>query len=529
MRLCAMSLVACVSLALLAPAAAAQTRQEKGQAAYYPWSGFWWQHKSGGLTGPLQKYDSVYQTHSSAWERDHHVPPGADIPPWFGHCHAWSASSVIEREPPAPRQVGNIVFGVGDQKGLLAACHGQDVSNSYGTRCESESPGPARDDLWPEQLLHALQLYIRQNQLPLILDLEAGPQVWNYPVYQYQVDYQIGSDGSCEGILQLCAADDNVVPDYLGTQYIVRRYTFQAQFSANAMVAGSSRWTGRSVQDHPDFAWYPYVAVAENPDVDGDKVAQVVGYQIADPRTPPRGEDNGPITPPDPSPNPGPNPNPGPSPEPPQPVPFDDALDPYMLAEMIAGKTSDFGLNVLVDKGNGGKYQPGETVKIVVFSQEPGYLYLFDIDSSGKPHLVFPLVGEPNAIGTQRYKLPVDGGNPFLTAEGPGQHDLKAIVVDRPLQITGFRRMPQQGQQQQQSQKPGPQSQKSVPGQIVRAGKGLKPEPIVLPPTSEEQVSNLILAGLRGGQSSGKGVPRPKGIRFAQSLSSYFVVGSAKR
>ena len=85
-----------------APACASHARQETGQAAYYPWSGYWWPHRSGGLIDPLSKYDDVYQTQAAAWERDHHVPPGDDIPPWFGHCHAWSASGVIEREPRVP-------------------------------------------------------------------------------------------------------------------------------------------------------------------------------------------------------------------------------------------------------------------------------------------------------------------------------------------------------------------------------------------------------------------------------------------
>jgi hypothetical protein len=101
MRLCTM-LAACAGLALLAPACASHARQETGQAAYYPWSGYWWPHRSGGLIDPLSKYDDVYQTQAAAWERDHHVPPGDDIPPWFGHCHAWSASGVIEREPRVP-------------------------------------------------------------------------------------------------------------------------------------------------------------------------------------------------------------------------------------------------------------------------------------------------------------------------------------------------------------------------------------------------------------------------------------------
>jgi len=76
---------------------------DEAATSFYPWSGYWWPHRSGGLTGPLSKYDQLLGTSAAAWERKEHVSP--DVPEWFGHCHAWSAASVTEKEPKRIRRV----------------------------------------------------------------------------------------------------------------------------------------------------------------------------------------------------------------------------------------------------------------------------------------------------------------------------------------------------------------------------------------------------------------------------------------
>ena len=142
----------------------------------------WWAHRT-----PL-KYDQVAGSHAVAWEQEHH--PATAPQKWFGHCHAWSAASVTECEPSTTRRYRAIDFGVGDLKGLLAASHGNDVANTYGDRFGDRQGSEDRADLAPDQLWMLVQLYVRQQRLPLILDLEPGEEVWNYPVYQYQVDYK---------------------------------------------------------------------------------------------------------------------------------------------------------------------------------------------------------------------------------------------------------------------------------------------------------------------------------------------------
>lgn len=537
-----------------APAASA-AETDAALTSYYPWSGYWWPHAKGGLTGPLARYDQLTGSNATRWEYDHHV--AANPEPWFGHCHAWSASCIVEREPRAPRTVGGVTFGVGDQKGLLAACHAQDASNFYGDRFGDGEGSEDRADLPPDELWRLLQLYVRRQRIPLVLDLEAGPEVWNHPVYQYEVKFQpTGPEGLHDATMTIVVADDGVTPDYLGTQYKVHVYTFRVKMRNGAFVLGSGRWTGKSVQDHPDFAWYPYVARAENPGVAPDKVGQIVGYQIGS-EHPPTGDGDGPSSPATPTTPSGPaTPTTPSSPATPPgegrpdvataPAPIDQTLDPYELAEAIVNRTSKFLLDLTVDRGDGGKYQAGEHVALTVRSGEPGYLYLFDVDPEGRLALVFPRVGQPNRIeGDRLYELPARGAPALLTAQGPGAHVLKGIVTAKPLRISGTRlgtqvqQVQQRGPRQGQARPPEPDQ---GPGQVQGPGQAPDQEPfapqtqrapnrsgqgrqIVLHPSAERQMWQQIRQGVQrqGGQTGEQGPPSKLG-RFAQDACTYFVL-----
>jgi hypothetical protein len=460
---------------------AAHAARDDGRASLRPWSGYWWPHKDGGLTGPLGKYDQVTGQRAAQWEDQNHVSTNPPPRAWFGHCHAWSAASVCEKEPEEPRQVEQVDFGVGDLKGLLTACHGQDVANSYGNRYDAGGSDAELADLGPDELWRLLQTYVRERKIPLILDLEAGEQVWNYPVYEYRVNYQVGDDGWCTGRLQLVVADNNVDPDFVGTEPALHKFTFRVKMEDGAIVMGSGQWTGDSVQDHPDFGWYPYVAVAENPYVDVQQVARIVGAAVGGSESPDEAEtpadttrppDIEVPTPPEPTPvTPGVKPPPGTPPEQPAPdsVPeepatgtipvqpeapiesapaedLEDLLSPDELAALVINKTSAFFLDVQVDRGDGGTYQPNDPINVSVVMRDTekkgvqsGYLYLFDmvppsdLHPEGELHLVYPPPGTDNVIEVDKvYRVPAD------FAVGQGQHDLKAIVTLRPVKLTGF-------------------------------------------------------------------------------------------
>jgi len=495
--------------------------RDGGQAGVVPWSGYWWPHKSGGLIGPLSKYDKVTGQQAAGWEDANHVsvsPPPQD---WFGHCHAWSASSVSEKEPRESRTVDQVGFGVGDLKGLLAACHAQDVANSYGSRYNAGDDEAARMDIAPDELWRLLQTYVKQKKIPLVLDLEAGEQVWNYPVYQYRVDFETSADGWAHATLQLVVAEDDVPEDYIGTKNAKHTYTFRVKMVDGAIDMGTGQWTGESVKDHPDFAWYPYVAVAENPYVDAEQVSRIVGYAVGGANSPPEDSDSAqppelPAGPAEPTPTepdvlapteaeeavtedppivdnveepvtPASQPpeEAGDSPtEAPPTQNLDQLLSPDELAALVVNKTSAFFLDVQIDRGDGGTYRPGERMQISIAMRDTqnkgireGYVYLFDIDPAGDLQLIYPPPGISNRIEVDTvYRIPLVNKTSWLKAQGPGVHDLKAIVTSQPVQLTGFEEVPSSQRQQQQTV-------------AVVSGGQAKPKPNQVKPRATQQVS----------------------------------------
>ncbi len=444
---CAVGLVA-------APVLAADSGMqiERAEARFVPWSGYWWPLRAGGLNGPLARYDQVTGANALAWQKEHR-PTDPDAPRWHGYCHAWAASCVMEPEPIEPVRVTahqdntSLTLSIGDQKGMLAACHTHNVANVYGRRTEE---GDEPDgDLAPDVLWRLLKLYLDQQGVPLVLDIEPGPEVWNHPVYAYEIRYTSPDEtGLCQARLTLWLADDAVPPDYIGTKVRKQNYTFEFRMHGGSVVLGSGQWTGRSRQDHPDFAWYPFVARAENPEVQHQVVQQLVSRAPREPESPEP-------TLPEPAP---PEPT---LPEPDElmpPLVLDEdpapvLLSPIELVALVTNKTSSFGLDVTVDRFDGAHYHPGETFSIRGSSEQAGYLYLLHIDSVGDLTLLYPLAGQDNRVAAEKpFQLPADADRfAYRVTPPPGMNRVKAVVTSRPLALTGLLAVARTGAPIQQS------------------------------------------------------------------------------
>lgn len=255
---------------------------ETAQAAITPWSGWWWPAKTGNLVlgyhyadpGALVKHDQVTGRQSALWEQrtpSHFNPAGPD---WVGHCHAYAAAAILEPEPKHDVWQNGVDFHVGDSKGLLSEAHYADRATFYGQRFDGK-PGDDFQDMRPFLVWYVLRQYINTNKTPIVLDLQPGPEVWSYPCYKYQLSFQPLSNGQFQGNLSLWVASFNVYPDVVGTATEPHNYTFTFQAQGNQLVAGSDQWTGQSVQDHPDFAWYPNQRGQENPQLDYNFVSSL--------------------------------------------------------------------------------------------------------------------------------------------------------------------------------------------------------------------------------------------------------------
>ena len=296
---------AALLLGVTAPVSAQSV--EQATANITPWSGWWWPAKTGDLVlgyrselGALVKHDQVDGKQASQWEQHtyyHFDPQGA---PWWGHCHAWAAASVLEPEPLHDVPHGGMVFHVGDIKGLLSEAHYSDHATFAGQRFNG-NPGDDFQDMYPLLVWYVLRQSINLNKTPIIFDLNPGPEVWSYPVYKYQLSFQpidaasyqseaaaaipqekrqnAGSqalgNASYQGQLSLTVATFEVYPDSVGTAAEQHNYSFVFQASGNQLIMGSDHWTGASLQDHPDFAWYPTQRAQENPQLDYNLVSQL--------------------------------------------------------------------------------------------------------------------------------------------------------------------------------------------------------------------------------------------------------------
>jgi hypothetical protein len=188
-------------------------------------------------------------------------------------------------------------------------------------------------------------------------------------------------------------------------------------------------------------------------------------------------------------------------------VEFDTVLSPIETVSLIANKTSHFGLDMFVNRNDGGKYRPGEPIGISLESKQEGYLYVFDVDPAGNLSLVFPRAGEGNFIPAgELIDIPPGDVKPWFVAQGPGEHHLRALVTTTPLALTGFHTLSQ--------------------GKLKEKGKHKvtrpTPQKMRVPPTTYNRVKKRL-----SGYYSSKSIeykPPTKVKGFAQDDCMYFVV-----
>ena len=345
-----------------------------------------------------------------------------------------------------------------------------------------------------------LRLYVKQRGIPLIVDIEAGTQVWNYPVYAYRVEYQpAGPNNVCFAEMSLWMADDDVPPDVIGVQVSKQTYCFTFRLQNGEAVLGTSKWIEPSVDNHPDFAWFPYVVRPENPEVKYEKVKQLIRAPISSqPVAPPPAQSVAPILPSDTSPSltmpanrlPG---TASPTVIPPNLVPparsggptiADERPPSYLMSPMelltlLVNRTSHFTLDVTVDKFDGGRYSPGELVSVSGTTARDGYLYILYIDSRGEVQLFFPRASDNNFVAAQRrFRLPAEGaGYDFHTMEAPGIHRIKAVVTSMPLYFSGAQTI-----------------------RAVASGQAVLPTCFELPPSQKSMYRDFLMRHLRNGK-----------------------------
>jgi len=423
------TLLATIGLLTLVTAAC-WCAEDSGQATVKPWSGYWWSMSRGelargydGRPAPLEKYDAATgdaEGKSTAWYLDHHYDP--DAPGWHGYCHAWSAAAIVDTEPSAT-QYGQTQFRVGDNKGLLTACHFADPANFWGDRYGDGRGSEDKEDIAPCVLWQLLQTHIRDRKLPLVMDMNPGAEVWNHPIYAYRVEFGPGSGSRFNCRMTLVGADDNVRPDYSGTQEREWAYRFTVEMQDDRIQVGSGEWVGESRGSHPDFAWFPLQQQGVNPYLAYATVQQIAASTPIQPTAQP---EQG--TEPEPGTEPGTVAQPEPG-KPPLP-PGGEQL------QTVQNATESLQAQIWVDRKDK-TYAVGENVLILFQVNRDAYVTVLDLGTSGKLTRLFPnqFHKDSRVKANEIYTIPAEG-DPFkyTVGEPVGTEMLKLIASTKPFE-----------------------------------------------------------------------------------------------
>jgi subtilisin-like proprotein convertase family protein len=265
---------------------------------------------------------------ATEWEHKNHGRYGnTDPDSWWGHCNGWASYVLNEDEPIrevwvrlngstvsecAPNTAGCVLFRLGDINALGAELYWNDAARLLGRRCEQEK---SKFEFDASGRINAIECrdgnagswhIVAANMLgamqrPFILDLNADFEVWNYPVYRYQIleDYpltvqealaEIGApSGTTTWIYNTSAVElrriqmrawivEDAVPpmnvptgDQLARYTTLETYDYILELDAAGDIIGGE-WIGNSKTNHADFIWYSFSPDSTNSDdrYDGD-------------------------------------------------------------------------------------------------------------------------------------------------------------------------------------------------------------------------------------------------------------------
>jgi len=286
---------------------------EDVQTSVTPWSGYYWplmsRNECGGIRGnlyegdgPLARYDQAFlqsgANSAQDWEYSHHRLEGGNyytkeavIPgyyaecwtvSWFGHCHSWAASSIIEPQPTATSSSNAVSFDVGDKKGLLA----ESWSDANATWIFSTEAGDSLppQDAWDfhSSLIH----YLKTLDQPIILDINNDrnlDEIWNFPVYRYRLQWS-DDGGSRHFQTLLYSPSDTVNPDYVDdfSNHIPFECRYTAYDSNNdGLYDDRDSWVWDS--DSPyfvEFAWFATSPIPNNPNLTSERVRSIIAEGV---------------------------------------------------------------------------------------------------------------------------------------------------------------------------------------------------------------------------------------------------------
>uniref|UniRef100_M4BIS8 Transglutaminase elicitor n=1 Tax=Hyaloperonospora arabidopsidis (strain Emoy2) TaxID=559515 RepID=M4BIS8_HYAAE len=221
---------------------------------------------------------------------------GLCIPTWFGICHAWAPASLLEPEPNCAVEYNGVTFQPMDIKALITEVYdgakvatvftgarffnpaGAATTDKYGRFTDA-----SRRDLGPGFMHVALANIIGRFNASVVLDVSAGAEVWNQPIYSYEVLTKTELTPSDAASQYFGEPAYPFNRDAKRIMYVETKVSWMKETFENGGLVASGRaptymegkvynyllelddaynilggeWVGESRADHPDFLWLP--------------------------------------------------------------------------------------------------------------------------------------------------------------------------------------------------------------------------------------------------------------------------------
>jgi hypothetical protein len=238
--------------------------------------------------GGRQMYDGVDSDGDGAVDE---CADNDGIAGWWGLCHSWTPASILEPEPQHAVTYNGVKFEVSDIKALIITLYDSNEALMLGGRCNAEEftrgANGERDvpdecmDVNPGALHVILGNFLGLNDQALAMDRTYDSEVWNQPIYGYEVVKQAKITGSkanqCIGdtgtkynrnpdaktLYEVKTNVDYIVEGSPSTSpmgmadYTSRdTYHYILELNTDGKIIGGTYCTD-SAERHPDFLWAP--------------------------------------------------------------------------------------------------------------------------------------------------------------------------------------------------------------------------------------------------------------------------------
>jgi len=235
---------------------------------------------------------------------------------WWGLCPAWAAAALLEPEATNPVTYNGVTFQRSDILGLLMTVYDDTDALMLGGRCNAQTFDPtnttsANDsclDTNPGSMHVILGNFIGIADQALVFDRTAGSEVWNQPIYSYEVSKQdevsasaantcVGATGSTWtyntkakklyevelGLTYVVEPQPSRTVIPMTSQLATDSYHYILELDGAGKIIGG-RYCSDSLSRHADFMWAPLRASAQNgnrnPNVKLDKVRQLLKLSV---------------------------------------------------------------------------------------------------------------------------------------------------------------------------------------------------------------------------------------------------------